>query len=87
MVENLVVALRADIATLTWMSEPTRQQALAKLSAMSLKIGYPDKWRDYSSYQVLRGSYLENIDAPASRSSFTAASRKSASPWIAPNGT
>jgi putative endopeptidase len=44
------------------MSEPTRQQALAKLSAMSLKIGYPDKWRDYASYQVVRGSYLENLE-------------------------
>ena len=62
MVENLVEALRADIAALPWMSEPTRQQALAKLSAMSLKFGYPDKWRDYSSYQVVRGSYLENIE-------------------------
>ena len=60
MVLNLVQALRSDIQTLPWMSEPTRQQALAKLSAMNLKIGYPDKWRDYSSYQVVRGSYLEN---------------------------
>ena len=52
--------LRADIETLPWMSEPTRQQALAKLSAMTLKIGYPDKWRDYSAFQVVRGSYVEN---------------------------
>ena len=43
------------------MSPETRQQALAKLSAMTLKIGYPDKWRDYSSFQVVRGSYFENI--------------------------
>jgi putative endopeptidase len=62
MVQNLVVALRADIATLPWMSPETRQQALAKLSAMNLKIGYPDKWRDYSSYQVVRNSYFENIE-------------------------
>ena len=61
MVQNLVEALRADIGTLPWMSPETRQQALAKLSTMNLKIGYPDKWRDYSSYQVVRNSYFENI--------------------------
>src|SRR5260370_3207388 len=62
MVENLVAALRSDIETLPWMSDPTRKQALAKLTAMALKIGYPDKWRDYSAYQVARDSYLENLD-------------------------
>jgi putative endopeptidase len=62
MVQNLVQALRADIETLPWMSPPTREQALAKLSAMALKIGYPDKWRDYSSYQVTRGPYVENLE-------------------------
>ena len=61
MVQNLVAALRADISTLPWMSPETRQQALAKLSAMTLKIGYPDKWRDYSSYRVVRSSYYENL--------------------------
>ncbi len=62
MVENLVKALHTDLETLPWMSAPTRQQALAKLSAMTLKIGYPDKWRDYSAYQVVRGSYIENVE-------------------------
>jgi putative endopeptidase len=62
MVENLVAALRADITTLPWMSPPTRTQALAKLAAMTLKIGYPDKWRDYSAYQVVRGPYIENFE-------------------------
>ena len=62
MVENLVKALHTDLETLPWMSAPTRQQALAKLSAMTLKIGYPDKWRDYSAYQVARGSYIENVE-------------------------
>jgi putative endopeptidase len=61
MVQNLVAALRADIGTLTWMSPETRQQAVAKLSAMTLKIGYPDKWRDYSTYKVVRNSYYENL--------------------------
>jgi len=62
MVENLVAALRADITTLAWMSPETRKQALDKLSAMNLKIGYPDKWRDYSAYHVVRNSYFENIE-------------------------
>jgi putative endopeptidase len=60
MVHNLMAALRADMETLTWMSPETRKQAEAKLDALQLKIGYPDKWRDYSSYQVTRDSYLEN---------------------------
>ncbi len=54
MVQNLVAALHSDLETLPWMSDPTRKQALAKLAAIDLKIGYPDKWRDYSAYQVGR---------------------------------
>jgi predicted metalloendopeptidase len=61
MVADLVAALRSDIETLPWMSEPTRREALAKLAAISLKIGYPDKWRDYSAYHVVRGPYIENL--------------------------
>ena len=72
MVQNLVAALRSDIETLPWMSDPTRKQALAKLAAMSLKIGYPDKWRDYSAYQVERDSYIENL---AARQRFRVSSR------------
>ena len=61
MVHNLIDALRADIETLDWMSAPTKVQALAKLNAIMLKIGYPDKWRDYSAYTVDRGPYVQNI--------------------------
>ena len=60
MVNNIKAALHDDLETLNWMSPATRQQALAKLAAMNLKIGYPDKWRDYSAYQVTRGPYVEN---------------------------
>jgi len=60
MVHNLMAALRADMETLTWMGPDTRKQAEAKLDAIMLKIGYPDKWRDYSTYEVTRDSYLEN---------------------------
>jgi putative endopeptidase len=62
MVENLVAALQDDIETLPWMSDSTRKQARAKLATMNLKIGYPDKWRDYSSYQVGRDSYVANLE-------------------------
>jgi putative endopeptidase len=61
MVHNLTAALRADLETVPWMSETTRQEALAKLAAVSLKIGYPEKWRDYSNYHVLPGPYIENL--------------------------
>jgi putative endopeptidase len=60
MVNNLIAALRADIKTLPWMSPATREQALVKLNAMGKKIGYPDKWRDYSAYKVDRGPYVLN---------------------------
>jgi putative endopeptidase len=60
MVRNLEAALKSDITTLSWMSEPTRKQAIVKLDAFLNKIGYPDKWRDYSSLEVDRSSYLAN---------------------------
>jgi putative endopeptidase len=60
MVNNIKAALHDDLETLDWMSPATRQQALMKLAAMNLKIGYPDKWRDYSAYQVTRGPFVEN---------------------------
>jgi putative endopeptidase len=61
MVADLMAAMRSDIETVDWMSEPTRQEALKKLSAVSLKVGYPDKWRDYSAFHVARGPYVENL--------------------------
>ncbi len=61
MVKNLMTALRDDLATLDWMSPETRKQATAKLDAIMIKIGYPDKWRDYSAYRVDRGPYIENV--------------------------
>jgi len=61
MVKNLEAALADDLKTLPWMSDATRQQALAKLKAITNKIGYPDKWRDYSAYDVRRESFLANV--------------------------
>lgn len=60
MVRNLEAALKTDITTLNWMSDPTRKLAIVKLDAFLNKIGYPDKWRDYSSLKVDRKSYLKN---------------------------
>ena len=52
LVENLRVALGERIQRLDWMSPETRQKALVKLKAMTVKVGYPDKWRDYSGLQI-----------------------------------
>ncbi len=61
LVNNLVAALRDNINTLDWMSEPTRKQAVAKLESFAVKIGYPDKWRDYSALKIDRNSYADNL--------------------------
>ncbi|HET6144609.1 MAG TPA: M13 family metallopeptidase [Candidatus Acidoferrales bacterium] len=60
MVNHLIDALRDDLQTLPWMSAATRKEALTKLGAFTRKIGYPDKWRDYSAYAVDRGPYVLN---------------------------
>ena len=60
MVTNLIAALRADIPTLSWMGPETKKEALAKLEAFTVKIGYTDKWRDYSKLTIERGSYAAN---------------------------
>src|SRR5229473_1812384 len=60
MVRNLEAALKSDITTLGWMGEATRKQAIVKLDAFLNKIGYPDKWRDYSALAVDRTSYQAN---------------------------
>ncbi|HYM59292.1 MAG TPA: M13 family metallopeptidase [Thermoanaerobaculia bacterium] len=63
LIDNLVVALRADIPTLSWMGPETKQAALTKLNAFARRIGYPDKWRDYSALQITRSSYAANAIA------------------------
>jgi endothelin-converting enzyme/putative endopeptidase len=54
-------AMEADLKTLDWMSQPTRERALEKLAAMANKIGYPDRWRDYSSIRLTRDDLLGNV--------------------------
>lgn len=60
MVHNLIAALHDDLQTLPWMGSDTRAQATAKLAAFALKIGYTDKWRDYSTLKIDRQSYAGN---------------------------
>jgi putative endopeptidase len=60
LVNNLKQALADRIKTLDWMDEPTKQEALKKLAAMNVKIGYPDKWLDYSLLQIDRGPFVLN---------------------------
>ena len=60
LVNNLKEALSDRIKTLEWMDEPTKQEALKKLAAFTVKIGYPEKWRDYSTLRIDRGPFVLN---------------------------
>jgi putative endopeptidase len=60
MVQALEKALQQDIEQLPWMTDATRKQALIKLDKIANKIGYPDKWRDYSKLEIVRGDALGN---------------------------
>ena len=61
LVGNLRMALRERIKNLDWMSDETKARAIHKLDCYNVKIGYPDKWLDYSSYEVTPDSYFMNI--------------------------
>jgi putative endopeptidase len=61
MVKEIDTAMEQDINSLPWMSAATKQQALVKLHGMADKIGYPDKWRDYSKLEIIRGDELGNV--------------------------
>ena len=64
LVNNLKVALGQHIDALTWMSDSTKEQAHEKLSTFTVKIGFPDKWRDYSDLTIDPSkSYWENVQA------------------------
>jgi putative endopeptidase len=63
LVANLIEAYRQSISALEWMGEATRQRALDKLDAFTPKIGYPVKWRDYSTLRVDAGDLLANVRA------------------------
>jgi putative endopeptidase len=61
LVQNLIEAYREDIAGLDWMGPETRKRALDKLAKFRPKIGYPDKWRDYSKLEIRRDDLVGNV--------------------------
>jgi putative endopeptidase len=61
LVHNIIAAMGQRIPKLTWMDAATKQKALAKLAAFTPKIGYPTKWRDYSSLKVVSGDLVGNV--------------------------
>ena len=65
LVANLIQAYRVDIKALTWMSDETKQKAFTKLDKFTPKIGYPDKWRDYSKLVITADDLIGNLAAIA----------------------
>jgi putative endopeptidase len=61
MTKEIESAMQTDLEQLTWMSPETKKQALAKLHSVVNKIGYPDKWRDYSSVNIVRGDFEGDV--------------------------
>ena len=61
LVANLIEAYRVDIKALTWMSDETKEKAFIKLDKFTPKIGYPDKWRDYSKLTINPGDLIGNL--------------------------
>ncbi len=60
-VQQIEEAMQQDIDGLPWMSPATKQQAVEKLHTLANKIGYPDKWRDYSALTIARDDYMGNV--------------------------
>jgi putative endopeptidase len=61
MVDNLIIAFRERINQLEWMSDSTKHKAIVKLGAFDKKLGYPDKWKDYSTLEIEQTSYVDNV--------------------------
>ena len=61
LVEAIRGALKTRIEKLAWMSDSTKQKAFAKLAAIKKKVGYPDKWKDFSSMEIGKESYAQNL--------------------------
>lgn len=63
LVRNILAAMKDDIKSLTWMGEETKKKALEKLATFNPKIGYPDRWKDYSRVPISRASFWPNVVA------------------------
>ncbi len=62
-VEALKISMRESIKELDWMTEETKKEALIKLDGFGVKIGYPDKWKEYTDLEISTNSYVENVMA------------------------
>jgi putative endopeptidase len=60
MVRNLLLAMRDDILTRPWMSDETKERAMAKIATFNPKIGYPDHWKNYSRVEIRRDAFFED---------------------------
>jgi putative endopeptidase len=60
-IDDIRASFRDRLQKLTWMSDSTRKFALAKLESMNEKVGYPDKWRDYTKLRISEGSFVPNV--------------------------
>jgi len=63
MVRNLLAAMRDDILSRPWMSDDTKEKAMAKIATFNPRIGYPEKWKDYSHVEVRRDAFFEDVIA------------------------
>ncbi|MEC3955078.1 M13 family metallopeptidase [Nocardia sp. CDC153] len=63
MVADFIAAYKENFTNSTWMSQPTKDAALVKLDKMGVKIGYPDKWEDYSGLKITRGQLIQSLRA------------------------
>jgi putative endopeptidase len=61
MVKEIEAAMQQDIVSLSWMSAETKTRAMEKLHTVANKIGYPDRWRDYSKLEIVRGDEIGNV--------------------------
>ena len=61
MVKNILVAMNETVQGLDWMSPETKKKAVEKIATFNVKVGYPDKWKDYSSVNITRGSYFDDV--------------------------
>jgi putative endopeptidase len=61
LVDDIIISYQDRIRKLDWMSDSTKEKSLSKLNAITKKVGYPEKWKDYSNYPVQKTSYVLNI--------------------------
>ena len=87
MVKNVIEAYRQAIQNLEWMSPETKQKAIVKLATFNPKIGYPKRWRDYSSLRITRDELVGNVDRAATFEWNRQLGKLARSPWTATSGS